>query len=300
MMIPVVEFINAQMEAWPEAADRHRRLSETMTRAVATSRRRIMLQHNPLRAASTGAVVDKASIAARPCFLCRANRPQPQSAIVWGTYEILVNPFPIFERHLTIASRTHRPQAISGRMHEMLALAGELPGFTVFYNGPRCGASAPDHLHFQAVPSDKLPLYDAIACSSAAGRKGIVGVYDLLPAVFVAESDNADTLASAVEEIMELLSLTDGEPMVNILCDHMEDRFRAIVIPRSKHRPDCFGRGEGERLISPASIDMAGVVVTPCACDYETLTADEIEKILNEVSVPSNKLLEILNRWNPI
>ena len=66
---------------------------------------------------------------------------------------------PVFSPHFTVSHLDHRPQAIAEQIDAFLRLMADFgSGWTVLYNGPRCGASAPDHLHFQAVPSGQMPI----------------------------------------------------------------------------------------------------------------------------------------------
>lgn len=213
---------------------------------------RFTLLHLPARMKSTGAATDAASIAARPCFLCEANRPAEQQKIRWGEYDVLVNPYPVFPGHLTIALRTHEPQSIAGRIADMERLARGLPGYTVFFNGARCGASAPDHFHFQAVPSEHIPMWGQ--------RAGWPGLSDAV------RPDASD----------------DG--MANILCRAVGDDVEWAVFRRSCHRPACYGP-EG-MMISPAAIDLAGAVVLPRREDFMALTAPKLQDIINEVTTP--------------
>lgn len=222
-------------------------LSHVESRTVEVGGVEMRLLHNPTRRRSSAADVSAEAIAARPCFLCRKNRPADQQAILWRDYEILANPFPIVEGHLTIASLRHEPQSILHHLDDMEALARELPGYTVFFNGATCGASAPDHLHFQAVPSASVPLWSAF-------ERWPVAVAD-----------------------------TPEGPNVNVLCRIGEDgRVQHAVFHRSKHRPDCYAEGV---MLSPASLDMAGLIVLPERKDFDTLTAPRILEILKEVTV---------------
>lgn len=161
-MIDAAAFITAQRAEWPLAARNFDALDGVEVRSIAMPGMDIKVQFNPARIVSSGAKVDARSLAERPCFLCGKNRPAEQRGIDWRGYTVLVNPFPIFPRHLTIPAVGHTPQRIQGRVADMLALAAELPGYTVFYNGPRCGASAPDHMHFQAGNSDFLPIWQRL------------------------------------------------------------------------------------------------------------------------------------------
>lgn len=230
------------------------------------------LQFNPARAVSTGARVDAATIRERPCFLCRANRPAGQTADRrFDGYELLVNPFPIFSRHFTIASLTHESQSVSGRGGDMYAMAVAMPGYAVFYNGPRCGASAPDHQHFQAVPAADLPFL-------ASGFPFRTIVFD---------ADDADAARTRLDGTLATLAGDSAtEPMVNILAVATGTTVRFTVIPRRAHRPDCYGTGRGQHLVSPASVDLAGVMITPRREDYDTLAESDIARILSQVCYP--------------
>ncbi len=196
------DFIDRQLGSWPEAAERHRALAHVESRSIDVFGQKVTVQFNPSRAISTAAKVDAASIAARPCFLCAANRPRQQSGLAWKGYTILVNPYPIFRGHLVIAADSHTPQSLKGRTADMRELSRLLPGYTVLFNGARAGASAPDHMHFQAVPSEyvTVPRF----CFS----------YEL-PEGAEPESDE----------------------MVNVLCTD----GRITVIPRRAHRPSRYG-----------------------------------------------------------
>ena len=198
----IQDFIDRQLGSWPEAAERHRALAHVESRSIDVFGQKVTVQFNPSRAISTAAKVDAASIAARPCFLCAANRPRQQSGLAWKGYTILVNPYPIFRGHLVIAADSHTPQSLKGRTADMRELSRLLPGYTVLFNGARAGASAPDHMHFQAVPSEyvTVPRF----CFS----------YEL-PEGAEPESDE----------------------MVNVLCTD----GRITVIPRRAHRPSRYG-----------------------------------------------------------
>ncbi len=200
MVTEIDDFIKRQLALWPEAARRYEELGRVEVKDAGGYR----VQFNPARAVSTAAKVDAASIAARPCFLCGANRPPEQIALEWEDLEILLNPFPVFPGHLTIPARNHTPQSMRGRVGQMRRLSRALPGYTVFFNGAKCGASAPDHFHFQAVPT----RYIQIPCRFYS--------YVLPEAEFSAE---------------------ELDPMVNMYCTDGV----VTVIPRTRHRPECYG-----------------------------------------------------------
>lgn len=297
----IKQFITNQLASWPMAAKNHRILSENViTRSLNIGTRTIFLQHNPLRATSTGANTDAVAIAARPCFLCPQTRPPEQSGIQFRGYDILINPFPIFQDHLTIADNRHSPQRISPRFADMLALANTLPEFTVFYNGPACGASAPDHAHFQAAPSVFFPLWKAIGKSVPVftDNNSPVCIYDIQPAFYLISSSSATECCNIFNNLLNRLPVDNltGEPPINLLICYNKELYQIALIPRSKHRPANFGTAKGQFLISPASIDMSGVIIAPRQSDFDSLTAAKVKEIIDEVSYPASRLIIYLNK----
>lgn len=220
----------------------------------------------PGRAVSTKAKVDPESIAARPCFLCRENRPPKQPAIPHGEYEILENPFPVFPGHLTIPTTAHTPQRIMGRAADMVDIALRLKDYTVFYNGPKCGASAPDHCHFQAVYNKDLPL-------------------DIqYPFKRIYLVDQIDKIAAEIERsISELSHDKDEEPAVNVGLHIINDDIaEAVIIPRKAHRPKCYP----EIGVSPGAIDMLGTIITTSRSDFDAIDSETLSKIFHDVAYP--------------
>lgn len=279
-------FHAAQLSRWPLAATNFDALSRVETRSFEAGGMELVLQHNPARIASTAAKVDAVSLAARPCFLCASNRPVEQMAVDAGEYEVLVNPFPIFPVHFTIAAKRHVAQRIMEdgcrRFADMWKLAHRLPGLALFYNGPRCGASAPDHFHFQAVETERLPLFTRMADGKSMPYR-------------VDRGDFA-TVGEAVawfEGLMSELGVlpenaAEDEPRVNILCTALGGGVRVAVIPRRAHRPDFFGCGEGELLLSPASVDLAGVMVVPSAEDFHyKITPERVVELWRQTCYPN-------------
>lgn len=259
------------------------------------------VQFNPARMASSGAKVDAASLKARPCFLCEKNRPEVQIGIEWNDrYTILVNPFPIFHRHLTIPDTSHTDQLIAGRIADMMGLAAELNGYTVFYNGPRCGASAPDHMHFQAGNSDFLTIAPAIENAElktiAADGDATLSLVDTLPVkVFVIDAADHSAGERLFGRLLEAMPVPEGErePMLNLLCYSTPAGERLVVIPRKRHRPACYGTDNGCMLISPASVDVGGVFITPRPEDFERMDQAAIASILDEVCLTAEEIGEI-------
>lgn len=291
----VARLFDRQLQEWKLAADNYAALSSVKVREYEVGDARIKLQFNPARIISSAAKVDAKSIKARRCFLCGDNRPAEQDGLPWGgEYMILVNPYPIFPRHLTVPNINHVPQRISGRMPDMMRLAEYLDGFVVFYNGPHCGASAPDHFHFQAGNKGFMTFDSDLECH---GKKELVKTADgaemylvegLARRAFVINAVSVESGADMFECLYRALPMKEGdeEPMLNILCWYTDGEWRIAVFPRVKHRPDCyFADGEANILITPASVDMGGVFIAPLEKDFEKVTADDIKNIFDEVCI---------------
>lgn len=298
-MIDAAAFITAQRAEWPLAARNFDALEGVEVRSIAMPGMDIKVQFNPARIVSSGAKVDARSLAERPCFLCEKNRPAEQRGIDWRGYTVLVNPFPIFPRHLTIPAVGHTPQRIQGRVADMLALAAELPGYTVFYNGPRCGASAPDHMHFQAGNSDFLPIWQALdaaplrtVADDGAGTR--LSVCTSLPVnVFVVDAATPEAGERMFERLYRVLPEGEEEPMMNLLAAGS----RLVVVPRKRHRPSFYGtEGEGCMLLSPASVDMGGAFITPRREDFDRLDAQLLARVFDELCLDTEQIEEISNK----
>ncbi len=297
--MPINQFISSQLEAWPQAAENYAALQSVKVKEITLPGGfKVKVQFNPGRAVSSGAKVDAASIKKRPCFLCEKNRPEVQFGLDRGQYVILINPFPIFPRHLTIPDVDHVPQLIAGRAGDMYDIARELTGFTVFYNGPRCGASAPDHCHFQAGNSDFLPITEALADFNP--EPDTLMVPDQVPwGVIVFDATSRAQAKRLFDRVYRNLPMAEGgEPMMNVLCYAIDDaRTRFVIIPRKAHRPSFYGtEGEDVMMISPASVDMGGAFITPREIDFERIGADEIMKIVDELCLTPAQARKIASR----
>ena len=297
----IAGFFETQLAAWPMAAANFEALGGVKVKELDVNGMPFKVQFNPARMASSGAKVDAASLKARPCFLCEKNRPEVQIGIEWNDrYTILVNPFPIFHRHLTIPDTSHTDQLIAGRIADMMGLAAELNGYTVFYNGPRCGASAPDHMHFQAGNSDFLTIAPAIENAElktiAADGDATLSLVDTLPVkVFVIDAADHSAGERLFGRLLEAMPVPEGErePMLNLLCYSTPPGERLVVIPRKRHRPACYGTDNGCMLISPASVDVGGVFITPRPEDFERMDQAAIASILDEVCLTAEEIGEI-------
>ena len=296
-----------QRSTWDLARIGYEGREKAATRQLIVDDVNITLQFNPGRIKSTTARVDEKSTARRPCFLCETNIPPEQRGILYGNeYLILVNPYPIFPEHFTVPRIMHTPQAILPEIEILLDLARDLsPDFLALYNGPRSGASAPDHLHFQIGTRSYLPLlkeYDGVRerwGRLLAGREDLraYSVDHYLPPFISLESSSLQSLINAFHSlygILQKFSMTDDEPMMNLLCWFDEEEWRLVAFLRAKHRPARFyARRDRRMLISPGAIDLGGVVVVPVQKDFEKIQAPDIEAIMEEVSLPSETFREI-------
>ena len=297
-----------QLRDWDVAGANYEALAGAVTRTLHLGEATITLQFNPERRRSSAAAIDKKSISSRKCFLCSENQPAKQKAMLWGEhYKIQVNPYPIFSRHLTIADLRHVPQRLAGRVGDMLSLARALPDFVVFYNGPQCGASAPDHAHFQAGAKGEMPLCGEILHATTHlltdGDEGFIGYVDSLGrSLFTIETTTVRAAERYALRLLDLLPPTDGgdEPMVNVLCwwDTTDRAWRMVIFPRRKHRPACYGEGEGRLLLSPGAVDMGGLWAVPEFKDYDTLTAAQVQALYDELCLSRDELSPIIRRYN--
>jgi hypothetical protein len=295
-LLPAIclKLLEDQKKNWPKLAVAYRELENIRTRSITCGSYDVTIQYNPQRAVSSGAAVDEESIKNRPCFLCPANLPTEQKNILYrNNYSILCNPAPIFDRHFTVAHRQHMPQSINYSLTDFLTLAADLaPDFDIFYNGPACGASAPDHLHFQAISSGQLPVLNNMEeyfqCIKEINDVNYYTGKNLDRSIFLLESKSAKELEHQFGKVMLLLQehlRSDEEPMINVIGSYTADRWRIFIFLRAKHRPDAyFVKGDKNIFISLGAIDMAGVIITPLIRDFCNLTATKIRGIYQEVS----------------
>lgn len=304
----VQQLLKQQTREWDLAAKNYKGLEKVQKHHFHFKNgARIGVQFNPERIYSSAAKVDAKSIRERKCFLCMPHLPEQQKWVEFGDqYVILVNPFPIFPRHLTIPHREHIEQAIQGRMHDMLELARELDDFVVFYNGPKCGASAPDHFHFQAGNKGFMPIEEefeklprSLVLEHNQNQVWIPGNY--LRNCVVLKGDDANQLCDWFDKlytIMQDMTPDQQEPMLNILVSHQQDHWRVYIFPRKIHRPwQYFEEGEKQILLSPASVDMGGVFITPRQEDYEKMNSSDISDIFEQVSWDAKDFESLLERF---
>ena len=304
----IEKLISRQMRDWDLAGANYAALASASTRSLQLGESTITLQFNPERRRSSAAALDKKSLARRKCFLCTENQPAKQKAVLWGDhFKIQVNPYPIFKRHLTIADLHHEPQRFAGRVGDMLQIAKALPDFVVFYNGPMCGASAPDHAHFQAGAKGEMPLPDEMNHATthllADGDEGFIGFVDSLGRnLFTIETSTQRAAERYAMRLLDLLPVPEGasEPMINALCwwDTTQRSWRLVIFPRRKHRPTCYGEGEGRLLLSPGAVDMGGLWAIPERKDFDALTPELIQALYNELCMTRNELEPVITGFS--
>lgn len=300
--------LHEQLAGWDEARANYEALARVRIKEFPGPGGGLTVQFNPARIRSSAARIDAASLRGRSCFLCPPQVPPQQRQLPFGErYWLMVNPFPIFPQHFTIPAREHVPQRIAGRYGELLDMAASLERFVLFYNGPKCGASAPDHMHFQAGNKGFLPVQQAWreAATPLAVPGGAARLYAFTAgarkAVVIETGDKAASEAW-FRRLYGLLPLLPGddEPMLNLLAWREGAQWITMLFPRAKHRPSCYeAPGEANLLYSPASVDMGGISVLPREPDFEKVTAAVLGKAFEEVCFPApawNALLNELTR----
>ncbi len=305
---PLMRFFNRQLEKWDDARRRYHDLRNVKTKELSLGTSTFKAQWNPARIVSTGAKIDKQTLAERPCFLCEQNRPKEQvKKTIDAQYDLLVNPYPILPIHFTIPSVKHEPQLIRNSYGEIHKLLSEYPSMMVFYNGPKCGASAPDHAHFQGGTSGVLPLQTAWQRLSR-NLKPIVSLNEEESISLIEEYPCPALLIHSKTEygdnqlflrLYDSLPIKEGEPepMMNIVSWRQDADYYSVIFPREKHRPDCYYEtGDNQYIISPGALDMAGFIVTPRQEDFERLTPEIAFDILNEVSLSGEQLQRVIER----
>ena len=320
----VEAFFESELNSWDTARQRYEDLqAQVQKRELPFGDSSLTVQWNPARMVSTAAQVDKASIAARPCFLCDENRPKEQHALmIRHHYQVLINPFPILPRHFTIPTRRHKPQNIWEHFGTMRHLAWTLPHHIVFYNGPLCGASCPDHMHLQAGSRGLVPIerdwelyenrleklypltgsgtQEMAEAGNTSQRCGLFLLKSYACPVFVIRSLPEEKDSLLCQRLYQALPINEGEtePRMNVICwrqagdESRSDEIITLVFPRKKHRPDCYAT---ELMVSPGALDMGGLFITPREEDFRKLTPEWAVEILKEVSMTEKELKKVIN-----
>lgn len=282
-----------QKENWEQCNNGYDSLNSVQDKIFSFDSFTIKVQFNPGRIVSTAAKVDTKSISERRCFLCRENLPQQQNSIEYiDNFLILCNPFPIFPEHFTLPSIEHTQQNIKNSFSVFLDFTKDLSKYySVFYNGPKCGASAPDHLHFQAGSKYFMTIEKEFESVKAAHGKKIFEASDVevnsiddgLRKFISIEGTSRKTLENVFEKFFNCYSIfnySEPEPMLNIIGFYENETWRIIIFLRAKHRPShFFAEGDKQIILSPASVDVGGVCITPLEKDFEKITQDHLREI---------------------
>ena len=292
-----LELLSEQKETWLDLREGYKSLKDIRERNVPCTGFSVRLQYNPRRIKSSLAAVGEENINERRCFLCLDHLPEGQKGILYRSkYLVLCNPVPVLPFHFTVSHLDHRHQAIAEHIDTLLHLTTDFGrAWTVLYNGPKCGASAPDHLHFQIAPSGQMPIEEEIPgekrLTLMAQVNGVLlyRVPDLGREVIILEGDDPIALGSAFKVFLNALKkflFINEEPMMNIIGFYKEKKWSLIIFPRRKHRPDVFFKeGDARVVVSPGVIDMGGLLVTPVEKDFDRLDAQSVESIYGEVSL---------------
>ena len=304
----VSQLFHTQLSDWELAKSNYSRLNQTISREIEMPIYNAVVQFNPGRIRSASAKVDAKSLNQRPCFLCDHNRPKEQMHIDYlGKYRILINPFPIFRQHLTIPAIEHTPQLIAERVSDMLSLSELLTDYVIFYNGAKCGASAPDHMHFQAGEKGIIPFQESFNKTLSylqliEERNDSVLAYIDQPTLraFVLSSSYPEQIQIDFQRIMKaaaILQPSEAEPMMNILCWQEKENWKMVIYLRRAHRPkQYYETGDKQILISPASVEMGGLFVLAQEKDFLKMNADILTDVLGQILITSDEMKQIINK----
>lgn len=308
-----------QRLAWPQLRAGYDALATRLERRLAAGDLAVLLQCNPQRIVSTKADVDPGAIKARPCFLCRANLPVQQQAIRYRRqFLVLCNPFPIVPGHCTVAHREHRPQSLHWCLPTFLKLARDFhPDYALLYNGPQSGASAPDHLHFQALPKASIPALnegkDRITKVREHNGVSLFKKLDGPRTALLVEGTDVKAITAFIRLLIRAMQrvpapliepleslrpskpLQPAEPLMNLFGVYAEGNWRVLIFPRRRHRPAAYYKsGEDQIIVSPGAVDMGGVLVLPREVDYRRLDAALLLNIFKEISMDEACLDEVV------
>ena len=296
--------VKQQTNSWPLAANNYFGLQKVENKTFGFGHFKISAQFNPERMRSSAAKTDEKTISERPCFLCLKNLPPEQKGLLFqNNYLLLTNPFPIFREHLTISRLEHTPQQLLNYFPDMLDLSRALTDFTIFYNGPQTGASAPDHFHFQAATKGIMPAeseFDSLLRNYAetlhqSEKTKTVAVENYLRPFLAIVSGDKKEIRYQFETIYLELKNSDEEPKMNVLCNFENDNWRVIIFPREKQRPSHFFREDDSRIvIGPASVEFGGILILPRKEDFEKITKDEIAEIYKEVALDTDRFKQVI------
>lgn len=299
-MVLIDNLFQSQLREWELAKQNYKALQKVLLRKIQIEKATVYLQFNPGRIISSSAKVDKKSLEKRPCFLCKKNLPAEQEGIsLSDNFMLLVNPFPILQKHFTIVNKLHTPQRLLPYLEDLLKISRQLgKEYTVFYNGAKCGASAPDHMHFQAGVSMQFPIweiYKSLKMETIYSKKDVtVKAFESYVRGLLVEAEEIELLTEIIPEITRLLHILqpqEDEPMLNLLVKYAAG-WKVILFPREKHRPSqYFEKGNAQLLLSPASVDFGGLLAVPRKEDYNRLDKILLKDIFEQLSLNKTNFL---------
>jgi hypothetical protein len=286
-----------QRATWPSLREGEAALAHLQRKTLTEGGESVIVQMNPARRHSTLAKTDAKAIAARACFLCPENMPPEERGVAFEDLVLLPNPFPILQLHCTIADRAHRPQELRWRIALFLQLAHEIgPDMAALYNGPRCGASAPDHFHLQAARADDIPIL--AQRSTISDSRPVVAHASFGRNMLVVRGTNASDVTADLErfiDVFQQIEATTDEPMFNLLAHFAAGRYTVVLFPRAAHRPACyFETGLDQLLISPAVLEMGGILVTTDPDHFARIDARTAHAIYEEVSISAARFAHLV------
>ncbi len=290
-----VKLLERQLAVWELLKTNYDKLAGIINKEIRYEDYKFIVQYNPGRIKSTTADVSDSGIQNRKCFLCKENLPEQQSGIMYNKkFNLLCNPYPVVGKHFTIVKLKHMPQQIVGNIEDLLDLTRQMSKyFTLFYNGPKCGASAPDHMHFQAIEKKKMPLEDDFKklindsrnFKIDKSRISIVAAETYPSKPIIVESEYKGEILKAFRIILNGLKKIyepKKEPMINIVSTYEVNKWSLFIFPRREHRPKEFYTGE--LLVSPAALDMSGLIIVPRKEDFDKIDRDKLIDIYKQVS----------------
>ncbi len=290
------DLLKHQRKHWRQFGEGETALGTMRSKQFVRAGARIVVQSNPGRRASVHAKVNPDSVSRRPCFLCAENIPPDERGLGYDDLILLPNPHPILPRHLTVPARDHLPQKLVGRVETFVDLAAAIGSdMLVLYNGARCGASAPDHFHFQACSAVGVPLLEEVTEKTVTDE--ITPITSFSRRALVFKSSDARRTVALINTSLETLSSfeNDGEePLFNMISVYRSGFFMVYLFPRAKHRPDCyFATGDSRISVSPGSLEMAGIVVVADPEHYERVDELTVLAIFDEVTVEEHRINEL-------
>ena len=291
----VNELLCKQFATWSLVFANYQALETVKSKSYSFEDFTLKVQFNPFRKNTPNS----------PCPLCANNLSVKQERVPFGRdYIVLCNPYPIFPSHFTIPARIHSPQRILSRFGDLLELSRKLDKFTLFYNGPFCGTSAPDHAHFQVGTKGIMPFDNEI--DSLVKHKGelilseptasLYGLYGVARNSLIIKARTITAARKLFGLIYQSLSEKEGEPepRMNILCQYTDGTWTVSIFPRSEQCPGLYDNADSnQRLLKPGAVQMGGLFITSSEEDYDKATPSIILDIYRQICLPDDSFRDL-------